>query len=92
MAIWSLLEGPFVSFLLAGGLAFTALSLISEYKKVFRANPRAALSIEMLLNAIAGSGGPGFFAALLLVGALLCVASGLFSLAFNLSSYFGGAV
>jgi hypothetical protein len=89
MGIWSLFEGPFVSFLVGAALAYTAFSLLGEYRKLFMANPKSAMSVEALMLAFTSLGGPGYLAAFLLAGSVLCFLAAAFTLLFNLSSYFG---
>ncbi|NOT18886.1 MAG: hypothetical protein HOP24_01240 [Sideroxydans sp.] len=89
MRIWSLLEGPVINLLMGSVLAYAAFSLLGEYRKRFMANPKAAMSAEVLMLAITSSGGPGYLAAFLLAGSVLCFLLAAFTLLFNLSSYFG---
>ena len=89
MEIWSLFEGPFVNLLIGSALAYTAFSMLGEYRKIFMANPKSAMSIEVLMLAITSSGGLGYLAAFLLAGSVLCFLVAVFTLLFNLSSYFG---
>ena len=89
MGIWSLFEGPFVNLLMGFALAYTAFSMLGEYRKIFMSSPKSAMSVEVLMLAITSSGGPGFLAAFLLAGSVLCFLLAAFTLLFNLSSYFG---
>ena len=47
------------------------------------------MAVEVLMKAVTGAGGPGYFAAFLLAVATLCVALALFSLILNVSSHLG---
>ena len=89
MEIWSLFEGPFVNLLIGSTLAYAAFSMLGEYRKLFTTNPKFAMSFEVLMLAITSSGGPGYLAAFLLAGSVLCFIAAAFSLLFNVSSYFG---
>ena len=89
MGIWSIFEGPFVSLVVGVALAYTALSFLGEYRKLFMSDPKSIMSAEALMLAITQSGGPGYFAAFLLAGSVLCFLATLFTLLFNLSSYLG---
>ncbi len=89
MGIWSLFEGPVINLLLGAGLAYAAFSMLGEYRKTFMANPKAAMSAEVLLLAITSSGGSGYLAAFLLAGSVLCFLLAAFTLLFNLTSFFG---
>jgi len=85
--VWSLLEGPLVNIGLGLVLGIGGLALLSEYRRLFIEDPRAVMSAEVLLAIIARSGGPGYFAAFLLTGAVLCFALALASLLFNVSQF-----
>jgi hypothetical protein len=87
--IWSLFEGPLVNLLVGSALAYTAFSFLGEYRKLFMANPKSAMSAEILMLAITSAGDPGYLAAFLLAGAALNFLAAAFTLLFNLSSYFG---
>jgi len=89
MGIWSILQGPFVDVLLGSALAYTGLSFLGEYRKLLMSEPKTVMSIEVLMLAVTRAGGPGYIAALLLAGAVLCFLLAFITLAFNLSSYFG---
>lgn len=84
--MWSRLEGPIANFVLAAVLLVAALALLGEYRRIFMSNPRAAMSAEVLMLAIARAGGPGYLAAFLLAGAVLNVAVGLITLYLNFTS------
>lgn len=89
MRIWSLIEGPVINVLVGSALAYAAFSLLGEYRKRSMANPKAAMNAEVLMLAITSSGGPGYLAAFLLAGSVLCFLAAAFTLLFNFSSYFG---
>jgi len=86
---WSLLETP-VALLGAGVVLFiTALAMLDEYRRVFMQDPKAAMSAEVLMAILSRSGGPGYFAAFVLAGAILFLLSALFNLAQVLPFFFG---
>jgi hypothetical protein len=89
MEIWSLLEGPFIDVALGSILAYSAFLMLGEYRKLFMSNPKSAISIEALMLAVTSTGGPGYVAAFLLVGATLCFLLAAYTLFFDFSSYFG---
>ena len=84
---WSLLEGPAIDVVLGAVLAVFALALLREYRRIFFANPIAAMSAEVLMPALFGTGGPGYLAAFLLAGAGLSFAFALVSFVLNVFSY-----
>jgi hypothetical protein len=47
------------------------------------------MSIEVLMRVVTGAGGPGYFAAFLIAGAMLCFAMAIFSLLYNVSQIVG---
>lgn len=87
--IWRLIEGPLIDFGLAAILAYAALSILGEYRRLFEQDKKSIMSAEILMLAITSSGGPGYFAAFLLTASALCVATGAVSLLLNISSYLG---
>ena len=87
---WSLIEGPLATICLGLVLLIVALALLKEYRRLFFADPVSVMSVEVLLQIVAQSGGPGYFAGFLLAAAVLSFAGSFISLAFNLISYFGG--
>ena len=89
MGIWSIFAGPFVDVVLGSALAYTAFSFLGEYRKLFMSDPKTVMSVEVLMLAVTRAGGPGYFAAFLLAGSVLCFLLAFVTLAFNLSSYFG---
>jgi len=89
MGIWSVFEGYCVSLLVDAALAYAAFSFLGEYRKLFMTNPKSAMSVEVLMLAVTSSGGPGYLAAFLLAGSVLCFLATAFTLQFNISSYFG---
>jgi hypothetical protein len=85
--VWSILEGPLLSFALGIVLTVAALLLFPEYRRLFMVDRKSAMSIEVLMLIATGGGGPGFLVAFLLFAALLSFACGLFSLVFNVSRF-----
>ena len=86
---WSLLETPIA--LMGAGvvLLIAALVMLGEYRRLFMQDPRAAMSAEVLVAILSRSGGPGYFAAFVLAGAILFLLSALFNLAQVLPFFFG---
>lgn len=74
---------------LGGVLAAAALALLREYGRLFRSDPKSVMSVEVLMQAVTASGGPGYLAAFLLAGGALSLVCALFSLVLNVSSYLG---
>jgi hypothetical protein len=89
MAIWSIIEGPLNSLVVGLVLGYAALALLGDYRKAFKADPKAAMSVDVIMLAITSSGGPGYLAAFLLAGSILCFISTVFAFLFNVSSYLG---
>ena len=89
MRIWSLFEGPVINLLIGTALAYAALFMLGEYRKIFMANPKVAMNAEVFMLAVTSSGGPGYLAAFLLAGAVLSFLAAALTLLLNLSSYFG---
>ena len=89
MAIWSIIEGPLNSLVIGLVLGYAALVLLGDYRKAFKADPKAAMSADVIMLAITSSGGPGYLAAFLLAASILCFISTAFTLLFNVSSYLG---
>ena len=85
---WSLLESPFL--LMGAGiiLFIAALVMLEEYRRIFMQDPRAAMSAEVLMAIVSRSGGPGYFAAFALAGAILFIACALFNLVQVLPYFF----
>jgi hypothetical protein len=86
---WSLLETPVVFAGAAVVLAIAALSMLTEYRRLFMQDPKAAMSAEVLMAIVSRSGGPGYFAAFLLAGAIMFFALGLYHFAEALPHLFG---
>jgi hypothetical protein len=82
---WGILQSPLTNIGVGVLLAIAAFALLTEYRRLFMQDPRAVMSVEVLMTIIARSGGPGYFAALLLAGALLNLAWGFYSLISRLS-------
>ena len=78
--LWGLLEFPLVMIGLGILLAIGAMFLLGEYRRLFMEDPRAVLSVEVLMAIISRSGGPGYFAAFILAGALINLAVGFYYL------------
>ncbi len=85
---WSLLEAPIA--LMGAGvvLLIAALTMLGEYRRLFMQDPRAAMSAEVLMTVLSRSGGPGYFAAFVLAGAILSLLCALFNLAQVLPFFF----
>jgi hypothetical protein len=82
---WGILQSPLTNIGVGVMLAIGAFAFLTEYRRLFMQDPRAVMSFEVLMTIIARSGGPGYFAALLLAGALLNLAWGFYSLISRLS-------
>jgi hypothetical protein len=91
MPIWYIVRGPLLTLTLGAVLALAALALLREYGRLFRADPKSVMSVEVLTQAVTGAGGPGYLAAFLLAMAALCVVLSAYSLVLNVSSYLGVA-
>ena len=89
MGILSLFEGPLTVLVLCLVLALFGVALLREYAKSFRHDPQSTMSVEIIFALITQIGAPGYLAAFLLAGAVLCAGSAVFMLLFNVSSYFG---
>jgi hypothetical protein len=77
---WGLLANPLTNIGLGLLLAVGALALLREYRELFMRDPRAVMSVEVLMAIISRGGGPGYFAAFLLAGALISLVWGLYVL------------
>jgi hypothetical protein len=73
-------------------LAGAGISLLAEYRRLFMADPRAVMSIEVLMAIVNRCGAPGYVAAFLLSSAIICFALAIATLTLNAFSYFTGAV
>jgi hypothetical protein len=78
MEIWLM---PFAMFGMGMLVMFLALTLFSEYRKVFMANPLAVMTLDVLLAAL-HRGGPAFLAVVALIGGAMLAASGVILLLF----------
>jgi hypothetical protein len=58
-------------------LGIAGLILLGQYRSVFFQNPRAVMSLEVLLQVLR-RGGPGYLAALCLLCALWFIAAGIY--------------
>jgi hypothetical protein len=87
MPIWSIFEGPLINLALAAVLLTVAFAFLDEYRRLFMSDPKNAMSVEVLFQAVTGTGGPGYLAGFLLAGAGLSVICAVLSLVLNLSSY-----
>ena len=81
----SFFEDVLLDFGLAVSFAFVALMLLGEYRRLFKADYKSALSIGMLRRSIRSSGVLGFFAALLLAASVVCLCAGLITLLLNIA-------
>jgi hypothetical protein len=86
---WTLFEGPVTVLGLGIVLTFCAIGLLWEYRRLFFADPRPAMTGEVLMQVIATSGGPGYLAAFLLAAAVLSFGSALIMAVTNVMSYVG---
>jgi len=77
---WGIVQSPLINIGVGLLLAVGALALLGEYRRLFMEDPGAVMSVEVLMAIISRSGGPGYFAAFLLAGALLNFAWGFYSL------------
>jgi hypothetical protein len=87
--IWSLFQAPVTVLVLGLVLALVGILLLREYAKVFRHDPRTTMSVEVFFALITQTGAPGYLAAFLISGAVLCAASAVLMLLLNVSSYLG---
>jgi hypothetical protein len=78
MEIWLM---PFAMFGMGMLVMFLALTLFSEYRKAFMANPLAVMTFDALLAAM-HRGGPAFLAVVALIGGAMLAASGVILLLF----------
>lgn len=89
---WSIVEGPLVSFVLGIVLMIAGISLLAEYRRLFMADPRSVMSVEVLMAIVNRCGAPGYLAAFLIASAILSFGAAFVTLAFNAFSYFTGAL
>jgi hypothetical protein len=80
MQIWLM---PFAMFGMGMLVMFLALTLFSEYRKAFMANPMALMTLDVFLAAM-HRGGPAFLAVVALFGGAMLAASGVILLVFLL--------
>jgi hypothetical protein len=80
MEIWLM---PLAMFGMGVLVMLLALTLFSEYRKAFMANPLAVMTLDVLLAAM-HRGGPAFLAVVALFGGAMLAASGLMLLVFLL--------
>jgi len=78
--VWGLLTNPLTNIGLGLLLAVGAFALLREYRELFMKDPRAVMSVEVLMAVISRGSGPGYFAAFLLAGAILNLVWGLYVL------------
>jgi hypothetical protein len=78
MEIWLL---PFAMFGMGTFVMFLALTLFSEYRKAFMADPMAVMTLDIFLAAM-HRGGPAFLAVAALFGGAMLAASGVILLVF----------
>jgi len=81
------IKGVLIDFGLAGIFAFAALLMLREYRRLFRTDPKAALTVEGLKRIIRSSGAVGYFASFLLAVAVLCLCAGLITLLLNVAPF-----
>ena len=72
MGIWLM---PFAMCGMGMLVMFLALTLFSEYRKAFMANPLAVMTLDVFLAAM-HRGGPAFLAVVALIGGAMLAASG----------------
>jgi hypothetical protein len=58
-------------------IGYAGLRLLGEYRSAFFKNPRAVMTLEVMLQ-IAKLGGPGYLAILCLIGSVMIVSGGVF--------------
>jgi hypothetical protein len=90
--VWSIVEGPLLSFSLGVVLATVGLLLLAEYRRLFMSDPRGVMSLEVLMAIVNKQGAPGYVAAFLLSGAIISFALAIATLTLNALSYFTGAL
>jgi hypothetical protein len=90
--IWSIVEGPLVSFVLGIVLMIAGIALLAQYRRLFMADPRSVMSIEVLMAIVNKCGAPGYLAAVLIAAAMVSFGAALLTLAFNAFSYFSAAL
>ena len=84
---WVLLKGSLMNVGLGVVLAAAGLALLTEYRRAFMEDPRAAMSAEVFLAMIARAGGPGYLAAFLLAGSVFSFGLAILDAIWNVSSY-----
>lgn len=60
-------------------IGYAGLRLLGEYRRALFGNPRAVMTLEVVLQ-IAKLGGPGYLAIICLIGGAMIVAAGIFML------------
>ena len=88
-AAWSLLETPVIFLGTAVVLGIAAFAMLTEYRRLFMQDPKAAMSAEVFMSVVLRSGGPGYFAAFLLAGAIMFLVLALYHLANRVPHLFG---
>lgn len=81
------IKGTLSYFGLAAILAFAAFLLLGEYRRLFKTDPKAALSVEVLKRIILSSGVSGYLASFLLAASVLCLSVGVFTLLLNIAPF-----
>jgi hypothetical protein len=66
---------PFAMFGMGVLVMFMALTLFSEYRKAFMADPMSVMTLEVFIAAL-HRGGPGYLAVVSLLGGAMLAASG----------------
>jgi hypothetical protein len=70
-------------------LAIAALVMLSEYRRLFMQDPKAAMSAEVFMAIVTKSGGPGYLAAFMLAGAIMFLVLGFYYLLDRVPHLFG---
>jgi hypothetical protein len=76
-----------IDFGLAAIFAFAAFLMLGGYRRLFKTDPKAALSVEVLKRIILSSGVRGYIASFLLVASVLCLFVGVFNLLLNIAPF-----
>lgn len=81
------IKGVLIDLVLAAIFAFAAFLMLGEYRRLFKTDPKAALSVEVLKRIIRSSGFPGYFASFLLVVSVLFLCVGVMTLLLNIAPF-----
>jgi hypothetical protein len=81
------IESTLIDFGLAAIFAIAALLMLGEYRRLFKSDPKAALSFGALKRIVLSSGFPGYIAAILLAVSVLCFCVGVMILLLNIAPF-----